>query len=157
MSRHGFISFFTLALCCFFIAALAAIWITWKLFQTGQLASLNTNKVLPAAITPAPTQSLNLGLEPDIRIASEIDTTQDYLNRLLIIPMRSYYATKSDQLHTITIIPAETDSGHDLKVSITLVTADETNNLSFYYDQTDHDNEDQTDYPTWTPSLLDNI
>jgi hypothetical protein len=156
MSR-GFISILSLAFILLALSLPVAGWITWQLYQQNLLPAWKWNSTSQLEPTELPQPSSNLGLEPIIDLAPNLDVPTNIIQQNLISPMRAYYATKSDQLRSIKVTKVPSDLNHDLSVTITLTNqSSDSRSLSFFYDQSRDEDGNQTGFPTWSPSLFDN-
>ena len=151
---RGFISILSLLVVILVISLGAASWLTWQLQNQGLVPNFRSSLNPPQEARPSSTPVPDLGLEPLVSIDPNVTVPLETIQTRLLAPLRLYYATQPEQLRRVVILPAETDSNHDLRVEISLSSSSVNSNLVFYYDQLGNE---ANDFPVWQPSLLDNV
>lgn len=144
----------SLSLLVFVVAVLACVVVGWLLWQdAGQSwpawQQLVLHRSRPVSVSPTPTVD---ALRPSVTIDSALKNQAQELEDQLVTPLREYYATKSERLGTIAIMPSDKPN-HSTKVSYQLMSGQDQAQTTFYYDRSGEDK--QGPFPTWSPSLLD--
>lgn len=145
----------TLALIIFIISALAAGGVLFLLWQDSGRSWTNLQQVLKGG-TPVPPREVpantNDPLEASLVVASELAGERADFERQLLTPLRSYYATRTERLMRVEVLPADTDD-HSTHVTLTVTENGEKREHTFFYDRGGEDLDGP--YPKWEVALLD--